>query len=424
MPKLGGQQEIETVEEFNQTQLEPPAEPEIPIVATPGGAVLEEGEFASPNYVPNLSGWKINSDGEAEFTDVIVNGSSLALSPFFGDGSDGDLIMSANETLTEDKYYNDVVVNSGYTLNTNGYRLFVKGTLINHGTITPGQTNGGAGGDGGAPGAGAAGAAGSGSPVGYFPASTDGVVGKAGGAGGAGGGAGANGVVGGNGNAGVGPTLVANAGKNSGAGGDSGEDGGGHPGAPNTGGAGATGGATGVAASYIPKNLTECIPLIDFGNLAALTKYSAGGGSGASGGSGAGGPSDSGSCNGGGGGGSGGSGAHGGIMLIAASVIKNTSSGVITCAGGGGGNGGNGGNASGSAGNAGGGGGGAAGAGGNGGVLVLAYRSLTNNGSILVTSGSGGSAGTGGSGFNSGTAGTAGATGVDGTAGLKIELQA
>lgn len=75
-----------------------------------------------------------------------VPGGGLAI---FGDGSDGDVTIAANTTLTRDMFYNNLTVNATFTLNTAGYRVFVKGTLTNNGTIrrTP---NAGAAGVGGA----------------------------------------------------------------------------------------------------------------------------------------------------------------------------------------------------------------------------------------------------------------------------------
>jgi hypothetical protein len=53
----------------------------------------------------------------------------------FGDGSDGDVTIAANTTLTRDMFYNNLTINAGIVLNTGGYRIFVKGTLTNNGTI-------------------------------------------------------------------------------------------------------------------------------------------------------------------------------------------------------------------------------------------------------------------------------------------------
>ena len=65
---------------------------------------------------------------------------------YFGDGHDGDVIISSNTSLSRDMYYNNLTINNGVTLNPNGYRIFVKETLTNNGTI---ERNGNPGGDGG-----------------------------------------------------------------------------------------------------------------------------------------------------------------------------------------------------------------------------------------------------------------------------------
>jgi hypothetical protein len=51
----------------------------------------------------------------------------------FGDGHDGDVVISSPTTLTEDKYYNNLTVNS--TLTTNGYKIYVKEKIDGSGTI-------------------------------------------------------------------------------------------------------------------------------------------------------------------------------------------------------------------------------------------------------------------------------------------------
>lgn len=60
----------------------------------------------------------------------------------FGDGSDGDVTISSNTNLSRDMFYDDLTIDSTYTLSTKGYRIFVKGTLTNNGTI---ERNGNAG---------------------------------------------------------------------------------------------------------------------------------------------------------------------------------------------------------------------------------------------------------------------------------------
>ena len=74
----------------------------------------------------------------------------------FGDGSDGDLLVSAGMVydLPPNRNYHNVTVANGGTLNTRGDTLRVCGTLTNHGIITD-SYSGAAGGTGGAGGRGA-----------------------------------------------------------------------------------------------------------------------------------------------------------------------------------------------------------------------------------------------------------------------------
>ena len=53
----------------------------------------------------------------------------------FWDGSDGDVTISGNTSLSKDMYYNNLTVNNSIVLTSNGYRIFVKWTLTNNGTI-------------------------------------------------------------------------------------------------------------------------------------------------------------------------------------------------------------------------------------------------------------------------------------------------
>ena len=53
----------------------------------------------------------------------------------FGNGADGNVIISTNQTISRDMYYNNLTVNNGITLFTNGFKIFVKGTLENNGTV-------------------------------------------------------------------------------------------------------------------------------------------------------------------------------------------------------------------------------------------------------------------------------------------------
>ena len=53
----------------------------------------------------------------------------------FGNGSDGNVTIASNTSLSRDMYYENLTVNSGATLFTNGFKIFVKETLTNNGTI-------------------------------------------------------------------------------------------------------------------------------------------------------------------------------------------------------------------------------------------------------------------------------------------------
>jgi tetraspanin-3/YLP motif-containing protein 1 len=53
----------------------------------------------------------------------------------FGLGSDGNVTIAANTSLSRDMYYNTLTVNANTILFTNGFKVFVKENLINNGTI-------------------------------------------------------------------------------------------------------------------------------------------------------------------------------------------------------------------------------------------------------------------------------------------------
>lgn len=73
----------------------------------------------------------------------------------FGDGSDGDVTISGDTTLTNDMNYRNLTIDGGVTLRTAGYSVRVSGTLVNNGTISVAGGNGGNGSTGiGAGGAG------------------------------------------------------------------------------------------------------------------------------------------------------------------------------------------------------------------------------------------------------------------------------
>jgi len=69
-----------------------------------------------------------------------------------------DITISSNTTLTSDLYCNNLTINSGVTLTTNGYNIYCEGTFTNNGTINTNYNSatsittsyGGSGGGGGA----------------------------------------------------------------------------------------------------------------------------------------------------------------------------------------------------------------------------------------------------------------------------------
>ena len=334
-----------------------------------------------------------------------------------GDGSDGDVTISSNTTLTRDMYYRNLTVDSGYTLNTGSFRIFVQRTLTNNGTIQRNGnagTAGGAGGNGGYSSPGSQGSSGDAGAVLADEYLGGGVVGKAGSVGGFGGtgvSSGDTGTAGLNGDAqtialcgnGVDGVTGGNGGSGGGAGGGTAQ-------------AGGTGG-TATVSDTKPRAVGIAVLMLEFNDPANIAKYQTGAGAASgSGGAGGGGASNA---YGGTGGASGGSGSAGGIMLIIAKKIINT--GTISVIGGAGGNGGDGGDGY-NVGNTGGAGGGAGGSSGSGGCMVLVYCSLEDSGTISVAGGTAGTGGVAGIGYGTGINGSAGNNGNTGTAGTKIEL--
>lgn len=318
-------------------------------------------------------GIKTNSNGLLD---------SLFLESAFGDGSDGSATISAPTTLTKDMYYTDLTVND--VLTTDGYRIYVSGTLSGSGTIKWGTPNtGGAGTNSAGGGTGGAGGAQGGS--GRFKNT----AGSAGG----GGNGGSGGINGGAGNGVAGTAAASCLGSNASAGGAGGS---------NSGGAGGT--ATAPQMKFGTTKF-QVISMLDVNNAGTPTSLlpqpGAGGGAETWTGS-----SGSGHRRGGGGGG----GASGGTIWIAARNWAGTF--TISNVGG---NGGVGGDAS-------GGGssniGGSGGAGGNGGINVVLYQKKTWTGSHTLTGGTGGAGGTG-----SGTGASNGATGNNGAAGTSYEFK-
>jgi len=155
----------------------------------PDGSSLQAGDIVAGMVARALF------DGTA-FQVVGVGGASAG-SALYGDGSDGDVVISADTSLTADMQYQNLTVATGVTVSTEGFIVRVRGTLTLDGTGTlrcrgaAGQngnagSNGRNGGDGGA--AASLGGGGKGGKGGNAGASgQSGVSGDAGGAGGTGG---------------------------------------------------------------------------------------------------------------------------------------------------------------------------------------------------------------------------------------------
>jgi hypothetical protein len=317
-------------------------------------------------------------------SDLIVNGSSISNNDIYGDGSDGDVTISTDTSLTSDMFYNNLTIATGKILNTNGFRVFVKNTLTFQGTGKI-VSNGGAGGNGvdGGPGGGTGGTAGVIAHVaGSLPASK---VGKIGGHGGIALGAAAT-------DGANGDSVT----KSVGVAGSAGGKGGGV-----AFGAGGTAGEITTGVNNRIHNSLSAYFLFDTQSSVASFNGSAGSGGGGGGATGA--------RNGGGGGGSG---ATGGFVSVFARIIVTVNgNNYIEAIGGAGGNGGGG--QTGDVSYGGGGGGG-----GSGGIVILVYSKKTGTGTISAAGGIGGTGGTGrdsGGGIdpaNAGVNGTAGNTGV------------
>ena len=298
----------------------------------------------------------------------------------FGDGSDGDVVVSTSINLTRDMFYNNLTVESGGIINTKSFRIFVKDQFIKKpGGILKNNGNNGANGNTTTGGAGGVAVASGSLPGGI-----------AGGDGGRGGNTGSYGEPGDDGT---------DASKSLGSAGSGGGGGGnGSSGFGYSASAGGDGGSQTGTVFNIINSFFSAYYLIDIlPSIVALT-ISAG-----SGGGGGGGSSTTHRTSG------GGAGSTGGLIWIAANRMFIEGTDEIQCDSGNGGNGvdGNDGNPA--------EGGGGGGAGGSGGVIILIYGEKTGTGTLSVDKGAGGTGGTGGTGVyedgHPGSPGTAGTTG-------------
>jgi len=319
---------------------------------------------ASVVSVTNLNASSVSA-GTMSAERILLGGQDLNTfigTTMFGDGSDGSATVSGNITLTEDKYYTDLDV--GATIDANGYRIFVSGTLTMQasGKIT---NNGGDGGNGGVEDGGSRGAK-----------ASEGTL-RGGALGGLGGSSDFNGGTGGS----ADPCINSN---NGSAGGAGQTLSGGTP----AGSGGSASGATVKKTNFAhtdPSVLFTMRDLYGVDDTPKTIRPSCGGG----GGGGGGGKASDGHGGGGGGGG-------GGFVVVGAKTITLNSGAKFEAKGGAGGNGYTGSGADGD---------GGGGGGGNGGGVVIVSTTSVSSSYVDVTGGAGGSS-------SGGTGGTAGSSGT------------
>jgi hypothetical protein len=308
--------------------------------------------------------------GESSSGELPGSGVSFLLDVrgMFGDGSDGDVTIAADTTLTRIMRYANLTVEAGKVLNTAGYPVYVSELATIMGTLS---CDGGAGGVGSSGGLGGTAGANRNTAPQFLGPGAQGLAGR-------------NGWAIDNGTGGLSPTAGTTG---------SWTD---YPTIAGAGGGAVPGGTTAAgtnAANTAPVVFRSPIPYMR--ELATTFGMSPPyGGAGGDGGGGNGAVL---------GAGGGGGGAQGGAVVLVATSL--TGSGVISANGGKGGNGG-----AGAAGNKGGGG---AGGPGNGGLVVVIYRFLSDW--LGTTVATGGAAGVGGAGSGTGGPGGNTAAGADGT---------
>lgn len=351
-------------------------------------------DITSPTTTPVLTLDTVSLGNDTTFINTLTTNSTFQTNVnsfvgggagYYGNGSDGAVTISSPTTLTRDMYYTNLTVND--TLTTNGWRIFVNGTLSGNGTIKYPDGNAGTAGSSGTGGTGGAG--GTAFTSGMFRN----VAGAAGGNGGTSGtGTGSNGTATTT-QKSYGPIATSLSGGN-----------GGSIGAP-SGGTGSAGSSTQLLGGRIYSS-EGLIAGVDYDYVNTTFNRVVGGAQAGGGGGGATSVGLNVTTGGGGGGG-----ASGGIVFIMANIVSGTF--TIRAVGGAGG--------AGSATPFATGGAGGGGAGGNGGVAILIYGTSTWSGSYVLTGGTGGAGGLGNGGSPSGPYdGTAGANGATGTS---IQIQ-
>jgi len=91
-------------------------------------------ELKTPGSLSASYSLTFPSEAAPEGTVLAVGTTGICswINPFFGlfgAGIDGDVTLGSNITLTRDMYYNNLTINSDFTIETNSFRIYIKGTL-------------------------------------------------------------------------------------------------------------------------------------------------------------------------------------------------------------------------------------------------------------------------------------------------------
>ena len=118
------------------------------LVGTP---VQSKKSISLKNSVSSLSstdelvvniGWEDKRITVVNATKYSIVSASLRLWSYFWPWADWDITIWSNTTLTRDMHYNDLTISSSFTLSTAWFKIHVKWTLTNNGTIARNGNNG------------------------------------------------------------------------------------------------------------------------------------------------------------------------------------------------------------------------------------------------------------------------------------------
>jgi hypothetical protein len=146
--------DLVTLEYFNDNTLAPIADKNL-LANTSGGsarpiattltALIDEALGSSQGNIlyRDASAWKVLAPGTSgQFLETLgasanpAWGNAYTNTGIYGDGSDGDVTISADTSLTRDMFYHNLTVNTGINLFNQGFRIFVQNTLTLNGTIS------------------------------------------------------------------------------------------------------------------------------------------------------------------------------------------------------------------------------------------------------------------------------------------------